>query len=237
MIVGRIVDSLRRLDLSAALVEMLVVIVGIFLGLQVSNWNEDRQGEIDGLFYLELLHGELSDEIAIHNENFEATVDANHRVAEAAKLLYARDWTEDEYTRFEAQHWAVYQVITGLQKPHALKQLVDLGKVDLIRSTQLQKELFELNTEIEWAMGQDRESARVVAEALRDIVAWFPYGHRDDLMAFPESSELILEQPTLAPAFRVISIMNGFHIESLRALHESRQEFRDRLAAYLADHS
>ena len=42
MIIKRLASSLRRQDWMAVTVEVLIVLVGVFLGLQVNNWNEAR---------------------------------------------------------------------------------------------------------------------------------------------------------------------------------------------------
>ncbi len=55
MIIRRILDALRKPEWGTALIEFLIVVIGIFLGLQISNWNEDRKAEAEGHFYLDLL--------------------------------------------------------------------------------------------------------------------------------------------------------------------------------------
>ena len=42
MIINRLSTLIRRQDWSSLTIEMLVLMVGIFAGLQVNNWNEDR---------------------------------------------------------------------------------------------------------------------------------------------------------------------------------------------------
>lgn len=43
MIFRRFAGSLRRQDWTAVVVELVVVVLGVFIGLQAANWNEDRQ--------------------------------------------------------------------------------------------------------------------------------------------------------------------------------------------------
>lgn len=59
MILQRLSRALRRQDWSTVLVELMVVVVGIFLGLQVTDWNESRKARADERLYLERLHDEL----------------------------------------------------------------------------------------------------------------------------------------------------------------------------------
>ena len=43
MIFRRITRAFLNQDWSTVIIELLVLIIGVFLGIQVSNWNEDRQ--------------------------------------------------------------------------------------------------------------------------------------------------------------------------------------------------
>ena len=43
MILRRLAQSIRKQDWFAVAIEFVIVVVGIFVGLQVSEWNEQRQ--------------------------------------------------------------------------------------------------------------------------------------------------------------------------------------------------
>ncbi len=43
MILRRLATSIRKQDWFAVVIETLIVVLGVFLGLQVNNWNEARQ--------------------------------------------------------------------------------------------------------------------------------------------------------------------------------------------------
>lgn len=45
MILRRLSDALRKQDWATVVIETLIVVLGVFLGLQVNNWNEARAAE------------------------------------------------------------------------------------------------------------------------------------------------------------------------------------------------
>jgi hypothetical protein len=51
---------LRQHDWTAVIIEVLIVVAGVFIGLQVSNWNDDRKDSARGEEYLRRLHDELA---------------------------------------------------------------------------------------------------------------------------------------------------------------------------------
>ncbi len=60
MILGRLATGLKKRDWGTAVLEVLVVVVGIFIGLQVDDWNQARQDRSDIAIYLNRVHDDLS---------------------------------------------------------------------------------------------------------------------------------------------------------------------------------
>jgi hypothetical protein len=58
VILKRVSEAIRRQDWVAVLLEFLILVVGIFLGLQATSWNEERQRQSSRLETLNLLQDE-----------------------------------------------------------------------------------------------------------------------------------------------------------------------------------
>ena len=63
MALSKLAHRLRQHDWFAALLELLIVIVGILIALQVSNWNQDRHDRKLARQYAQRLHGELQSDL------------------------------------------------------------------------------------------------------------------------------------------------------------------------------
>jgi hypothetical protein len=59
MILKHMAEAILKQNWSVVLIEVLVVVVGIFLGLQVDDWNQDRKDRGDERQYLQRLHADL----------------------------------------------------------------------------------------------------------------------------------------------------------------------------------
>jgi len=59
MLLRTLATRLREHDWIAFGIEMIIVVAGVFLGLQASNWNEQRKESARGMEYLQRLQGEL----------------------------------------------------------------------------------------------------------------------------------------------------------------------------------
>ena len=66
MILQRLSEAFRNQDWFVAVIEILIVVVGIFLGLQVDDWNQQRQDRADERVFLNRLHNDilLSEELS-----------------------------------------------------------------------------------------------------------------------------------------------------------------------------
>jgi hypothetical protein len=68
MILRRLANALRRQDWFTVLIELLIVVVGIFIGLQVDDWNQRRIEKRQVHSYLEKLRGEVSNNVLAYRE-------------------------------------------------------------------------------------------------------------------------------------------------------------------------
>lgn len=64
MRLARLAQRLRSHDWAAAAIELLIVIVGILIALQVSNWNQDRLDRARGDVYQRRIHADQQSDLA-----------------------------------------------------------------------------------------------------------------------------------------------------------------------------
>jgi len=86
MIVRRLADSIRRQDWGTVTLEVVIVVLGVFIGIQVSNWNDARAGEArEALLLTELRAEALSNAASSRSVGEGLTVGA-----EAARRILVR---------------------------------------------------------------------------------------------------------------------------------------------------
>ena len=79
MILRRISESIRRQDWFTVLLEVVIVVIGVFIGIQVANWNEMRTQNALEMSYLIALHedfGTVMAELESDIASYEATANA-----------------------------------------------------------------------------------------------------------------------------------------------------------------
>ncbi len=68
MIMRRLSTSIRKQDWFTVLIEMLIVVLGVYLGIQLGNWNEVNRNNARLIGALERLEGEVRTNIDIAND-------------------------------------------------------------------------------------------------------------------------------------------------------------------------
>lgn len=59
MLLRRVVTHVRRQEWTAIVIDFLIVVVGVFIGIQVSNWNDERLREQTAQTYIERIRDDL----------------------------------------------------------------------------------------------------------------------------------------------------------------------------------
>ena len=71
MVVRRIIENLRSRDFSFLAVELFVVVVGVYIGIQVSNWNDARLDRARSHEYLARIGADLDADIANYRDRLQ----------------------------------------------------------------------------------------------------------------------------------------------------------------------
>lgn len=103
MITHRIVEHLKRQHWTAVLIEIVIVVIGVFIGLQANNWSEQRRDRMRERTYLTSIAAELDESIqsiensiAVMRERMaldelliESATDPGRVRAEPGRFIYA----------------------------------------------------------------------------------------------------------------------------------------------------
>ena len=148
MILRRLTTALRRQDWVTVVIETLIVVFGVFIGLQVNNWNQARQDRADGSFYL----ASIGEDIASDAAFLEANIANLQRESEHAELI-------DRFLTGEAtgiSDWDMFQIIyyrAGWTpfSPNRVTydELVSAGRFRLVGDAALRREIGDYYAGIE----------------------------------------------------------------------------------------
>lgn len=135
MLLRRVVAHARRQDWMAIAIEFVLLVLGVFLGIQVANWNEAREAGLKSAVFTERLKADLRGEdwtyqflLAYHRE---VLANANR----AVQALEGRAPLSDEALLISAYRATQYR--NRSQRGSTYDELISTGNIDLIRDRTL----------------------------------------------------------------------------------------------------
>lgn len=149
MLLRRITKHVKEQNWFAVALDFVIVVVGVFIGLQVSNWSASRTDRADEANFLERLHDDLvrveDSSARVRTRRISMIDDLNG----AAAVIFAGD---PDQMLTEAQCFAIgsshYYNINVLGLP-SLTELANAGRVEIIQNREIRTALVEYQQRVE----------------------------------------------------------------------------------------
>lgn len=149
MLLRRLMAHLKRQDWFAVAIDFVVVVFGVFLGLQVNDWNQARQDRLLERGYI----ARISHDIAGSRDQVRASNDAMRVQAEGATLvlrsLETCRVTADQRDHFARALYSIGKFDSATLDQTALDELTSTGRSTVLRSVDLREALSALSRAIE----------------------------------------------------------------------------------------
>jgi hypothetical protein len=90
MILRRVIGHFRKQEWTAITIDFLIVVFGVFVGLQVNNWNETRQDRRDERYYLARLREDLLNAEKSASRLLQSRIDKRDALTSATLMLLGK---------------------------------------------------------------------------------------------------------------------------------------------------
>ena len=131
----RIMEHVRKLEWRAIGIELVIVIVGVFIGMQVSNWNVEREARQTGAMFAERLKADLREEAWYYQLQIEYSRDVLANAERAVDALSGRLNDSNEALLISAYRATQYK--QKARRRATYDELVSTGTLGLIKSQTL----------------------------------------------------------------------------------------------------
>jgi hypothetical protein len=142
MILRRLSQSLKEQNWTAIGIEFILLVVGVFLGIQVANWNEERERNKQSEVYTERLKADLREEAWGYTLVIEYNKDVLARIESVLADLQGDVALSDEQFVISAFRATQYRVID--RKRATFDELISTSKIDLIKDQTLRNTAIKL---------------------------------------------------------------------------------------------
>lgn len=193
MILRRFTKHITEQNWFAVGLDVIVVITGIFLGMQVNNWNEVRKDRIEGIQYLELIKSDLKQDIELLNFSYLLADKRISQVQFLEKVALSSQLAETNPNKtilyLVSASWESYLELG----PRTYSEMSSSGKTALIRDINLRKLIADYYRDLNrWAKILDTNQAR--REYINAIAGLLP---SDILMAIEKNKDNFITENIL----------------------------------------
>ncbi|MBX3430522.1 MAG: hypothetical protein KF779_13155 [Hyphomonadaceae bacterium] len=161
MILRRVIAHLRKQEWTAIAIDFVIVVLGVFVGLQVSNWNAARSERSAEIRYL----AAMEEDVAYSIEKLEELITSMERQEEARAALYAfsldpQDTMEPELRDRLIAH-GLFHLATFRVRQVTYEALKGSGRLNAISSPALISALQSLSAEVTEVERRERDELQV----------------------------------------------------------------------------
>ena len=141
MILRRAAEHVKAQNWFAVTIDLLIVIVGVFIGIEMANWNQARQDRVEERRY----YGQLLLDLRADLETLERAEARADRHDEAAQLVLDRLGGKLPQQASPGQMAKAIQLAGFIYIPHAARgtydELISTGNLGLLRNAQLKSHI------------------------------------------------------------------------------------------------
>ena len=198
-----------------AIGEILLVVIGILIALQVDNWNQERQGRNEELLFL----SRLREDLIVDNEYFRRRIDDANRFIELGKKFGNKLFEKQQSLKEADSLWGLFREFDSSEmltiQNSTYSEMLYAGRLELISNPELKSLLLEYYRESEKAAKHIAEFNSYTVDVLNIMVDRAPniyvmetFSKNAD-MGF-EASYGYLNDPS-SDAFEIISYASGLY--------------------------
>ena len=170
MILRKLADAIRHQNWFTVILEVLIVVAGIFIGLQVDDWNSLRQDRKDEQHYLNRLHDEILNAEKLSARLLARRIERQEIVFAILDTVFLDEsrtaLSDSECMALGGLHFFNIAV-TGLS---AAEELMASGRMDILQDTELRAALGALNQ----AQEATNTYIRIQNEVAYDLPSHYP---------------------------------------------------------------
>ncbi|MEE4284400.1 MAG: hypothetical protein V2I41_20860 [Pseudomonadales bacterium] len=222
---------IREQNWIGLILDFIVVVLGIFLGLQASDWNQGRLDRKEADYHINFLFEELTEGINKAADEIKTSQEVLGGSFTATMLLTQKTWDLGERERFEEAISSTYQLWGPRYRPVSLRRIVDDGKLDLIESKELQKAILRFDSSYREAIEQTKTSYSYSQIHSPKITT----SMRFEGPKIVSTTKELLGNPVLRAAVRDKAIWQRIQIDVLNDLQDARTKIRDILTEHGAE--
>ena len=149
MILRRVIQHVRNQEWTAIVIDLLIVVVGVYMGIQAQAWNAERVDREIERRYLLSLHGEISDMIESNNSRVAGHRDHLQALNSVAKMFAVTGVELNLEMRHCIAITESHIYVGRILAPPTIEELHSTGRLQLISNNALRSTIVSYSQTLE----------------------------------------------------------------------------------------
>ncbi|GAA4973160.1 hypothetical protein GCM10023315_24490 [Algibacter aquimarinus] len=171
-----------------AIGEIILVVIGILIALQINNWNENRKIEQSGKEYIKEIYKDLKIEISNIDEILNSLSDQYNGTEYVLNVFESKNKVVKDTILFTKNHWAPSRLFIIERDLNTFDKLKSSGQSSLLKNDSLSNLLDKFYKNFDIRISNFKEYPLQIRMDLRR--AAFPIGNMNDFKYEMENSKL-----------------------------------------------
>ena len=240
MILRRLTANIKAQNWFAVVLDFVIVVVGVFVGLQVSNWNDVKKEEMSRGYYLERLASDLSQTIAFSEDSVSSATETMGIIERFTAALNDPTTPPDELVNVTRAYFGEGTLMTGFGVIWGTyEDMSSTGNFSVLESPELVASLIRLNTYFEYLRDSAQVNTDWVMPFESSLATAFDWMRYDDKTAklFPvlspeEQAVMIRENADLLRRHAALHYwVSEYAVSSNESIRSSSQQVLDMVQA------
>jgi len=240
MILRRFTKHLTDQNWFAVGLDVLVVITGIFLGLQVTNWNEERKNIFEEQSYLQRIQVDLDDSLQQQSLEMKRASDDLDALQYLIQQLEADTYKEANKALMLEGLDSTSSIFFPITNFTTIREMQSSGKLILIRDLELRTAIGGLEVSFDLAMAQTNR-AYFTLPAFQPFFAHLMHyspssgSGRSEVWGYSMEADFdrIANDPEMINRLTLVYAWIQFNRVNLAKHHKTTKELRDEVARAL----
>ncbi|MGJ8679464.1 hypothetical protein [Paraglaciecola sp.] len=218
MIFTKFTRNVKAQNWLGVVLDFLVVVIGIFVGLQAADWNQSRLDKEEEKYHLQFLYEELVQNEKDYLEELKGIQGTLDKSFLTSQLLTQDSWDQEQRKQFGQSLFALFSFWGKTFRPVSLRRMVDDGKLDLVASKPLQKAILKFENAYLEAIKQTNYSQGMSKVITPKISASIKFVG----MNIVSTNDALLDSSVLRSSVRDKAILQRIQLDTLNSLQKER---------------
>ncbi|MGQ8367341.1 hypothetical protein [Glaciecola sp. 1036] len=146
MIPRRVSRHVKEQNWFAVFLDLVVVVVGIFIALQVSQWHNDSEQRAERIYLLEKLAEDINNTLEEHKETIEAFDAVREDFTVLISMLSKKPTDDNAHERFFKAYNVIFNTYDTTFESPTFEYILNSGNLDYLGRIETQNQFLKLNS-------------------------------------------------------------------------------------------